>query len=407
MLLLLTASFPVFAAGEKKTTSKDPAKPAWAIPEYGEKAYNFMTETMGGYDPLAPNATELTATAAVLMEAKSGRVLYESASTEPRYPASMTKLMTLIVTLDAIEKGEVSLDDKVSFSEKAVAEDGTKTGYTAGATDSLRHCLEMIMVFSANDAAYAIAEHVGGSVPAFVERMNDKAKEIGMEHTKFVNPNGLPDDKHVTTAYDMAVLGRYCTGREDVMAYTSLKSTEMEKFGTIYNSNKLLFWTEGTDGLKTGTTTAAGHCLTATAVRDDMRLIAVVMGCKKDFTHYTDAMKLLEYGFANYSLVTAVEKGEAMGKANVLYGKEDKVSLVAAEDIAFPVKNGEAAEPEIQKEIVDVEGPADIGADGGDVIVTVNGAEMGRCDLVTTEKIHKRGLFLWLKDFFSALIAGV
>ncbi|MGI5875093.1 MAG: D-alanyl-D-alanine carboxypeptidase family protein [Bacillota bacterium] len=408
ILLLLFAVPAGISAETAAQTAPAPAQPVWTIPEYGAKAYETVTAAMAAYDPLAETAPDVDATAAVLMDAASGKILYELDPDGLRYPASMTKIVTLLVTLDAIEEGTTSYDSYVVFSPEAVALEGTKTGYLAGATDTLEHCLEMMMVFSANDAAYAIAEHVSGSIPAFAARMNEKAAELGMTASHFVNPNGLHDENHWTTARDMAILSRCAVKQPEVMRFASMESTAMPDGKVLYNTNKLLFWCEGADGLKTGTTLLAGHCLAATAERNGMRLIAVTMGSQKDYTHYINAMKLLEYGFANYSLVTAIEKGEYFGTVNVLYGKENSVRLAAADAVVFPVRNGETPTPQFETVIADaVEGPADAGIDGGDVIVTVNGEEVGRTDLITTEIIHKRGIFLWIKDFFAALINEV
>lgn len=408
LFLLISFAMLFCPAALRAETAAKPAEPVWTIPEYGQKAYETVTAAMDAYDPTAETAPDITATAAVIMEVKSGKLIYEFHPDGLRYPASMTKLMTLLVVLDAVEAGQVSYDDAVVFSEEAVAEEGSKTGYKAGATDTLGHCLEMMIVFSANDAAYALAEHVSGSIPAFAVLMNDKAAELGMTGTHFVNANGLHDDNHHSTARDIATLSRYCIGIPEVMRIASLESTTMPDGKVIYNTNKLLFWCEGTDGLKTGTTLLAGHCLTATAERDGMRLVAVTMGSASDYGHYIDAMKLLEYGFANYTTNTVVTAGEDFGKVDVLYGKEGQVTLVAAADIVVPVKKGEAVEPQIDAEILDdVEGPADAGIDGGDVIVSINGEEVGRTDLITAEDIHKRSVIQWLKDFFAALINEV
>ena len=372
------------------------------------KAYTAVMSALNGYDPTAATAPGLDVPTAILIDAGSGRVLYELNADSKSYPASMTKLMTLLVTLDAIDAGRISLDDTVTFSAAAVAEDGSKTGNLAGATDTLAHTLKMMMVYSANDAAYAVAEAVSGNVADFVNLMNEKAAALGMTATHFANPNGLQDENHYTTARDMATLARYCAGDKEVMQYTGLKKTTLPAGQVVYNTNKLLFWCEGCDGLKTGTTAAAGRCLTATAKRDGMRLIAVVMGGTYDYSHYINAMKLLEYGFANYSLTTLVEKGEKLATADVVYAKEDTVNLVASADISYPVKTGETVEPEINTDVAGaIEGPATAGTDGGDVTVTVNGAEVGSCDLVTAAAVHKRTVILWLKDFFAALVSSV
>lgn len=405
-LLVLVLSFGVCA--QNTAAQNGEAASTWTIPEYGEKAYNTMKAAMDAYDPLAETAPGLEATAAVLMDADSGMILYEVDPDGLRYPASITKLVTLLVTLDAVEEGKVSYTDEVPFSEAAVTQEAAYLKYEPGTTDTLERCLEMMIVFSANDAAYAVAEYIGGTVEQFVALMNEKAAELGMANTHFVNPNGLHDPNHWSTARDIAALCRYCVNNEEVMRFVSMEKTTLKDGTEIYNTNKLLFWYEGADGLKTGTTLAAGHCLTATAERNGMRLISVTLGSKLDYMHYIDGMKLLDYGFANYTLVKAVEKGTVYGETEVLYGKEDTVELAAAGDIVFPVKNGETAEPEIVTEIAEsVEGPAEAGTDGGDVIVTLNGTEIGRCDLVTVSEIHDRSVWQWLKDFFSALFGSL
>ncbi len=377
-------------------------------PAYSDKAYATVMGAFNAYDPKAETAPNLDVTAAILMDADSGRVLYELCPDELRYPASMTKLMTLLVTIDAINAGQVSYDDIITFSAEAVAEDGSKTGCAVGTTDTLKHVLEMMMVCSANDAAYAVAEAVGGNVTAFAALMNAKAKALGMGNTNFVNPNGLHDENHYMTARDMATLCRESVNNETVLRFCSLSSTTLPMGTVCYNTNKLLFWYEGCDGLKTGTTEAGGHCLATTAKRDGMRLVAVVMGGTYDYSHYINGMKLLEYGFANYTLTTLVEKGSVLAKADVVYGRENTVELIAESDILYPVKNGENVTPEIITDIAEViEGPAKAGMDVGDAVVKIDGKEVGSCHLLTETTIHKRTVFRWLKDFFLALVSSV
>lgn len=402
--MICCCSAAAFAESEADVQSGAAA----ANPAYSDKAYTTVMNAFNAYDPKAASAPALDVSAAVLMDADSGRILYELSPDGLRYPASMTKLMTLLVTFDAIDAGQISFDDTVTFSAEAVAVDGSKTGCVAGTTDTLEHVLEMMMVCSANDAAYAVAETVGGNVTDFVALMNAKAKVLGMDNTNYVNPNGLHDEKHYTTARDMATLCRVCINDAEVMKFCSLVSTSLPSGTVCYNTNKLLFWYDGCTGLKTGTTEAGGHSLAATAERDGMRLIAVVMGGTYDYSHYINGMKLLEYGFANYSLTPLVEKGSVLAKTDVIYGREDTVNLAAENDIFYPVKNGETVTPEIITDVADaIEGPAEAGTDGGDVVVKVDGTEVGSCDLVTEKDIHKRTIFHWLKDFFSALVGSV
>lgn len=409
-LILLAAALLVLllsCAVSAKTKTKEPVSD-WSIPQYGEKAWNAFTAAINGLDTVSGTWPEISSGAGIVIDAQSGQAVYILNPDERRYPASMTKLMTLVVALDALNNGEVKNEDIVTYTAEAVALDGTRTGNIEGVGDTFQHTLEMMTVFSANDAAYVVALHVSGSIPAFAERMNKKAAELGMTNTHFVNPNGLHDDNHWTTARDMAVLCRYIIGREDCMAYCSLDRTVAPNGKIVYNTNKLLFWTQGADGLKTGTTEMAGHCLAATASRNGMRLIAVTMGSKSEYGHYIDSALLLEYGFANYSTAVAVKKGTDMGKVDVLYGREKNVSVAAAEDISYIIPNNQSADPKIEVNVTEsLEGPAGVGTKAGEIIVTVNGNEVGRCDLVTTEQIHKRGPIRWLMDFFSQLFHGI
>lgn len=399
LLFLLCTSLPLSAEESAST---------WTVAEYGEKAYTTMQKEMENYDPLSAEAPGLSATAAVLMDAETGQILYELDPDGLRYPASLTKMMTLIVVLDAVNKGKVSLDDTVVFSETAVTQESSYLNLDPGTTVTLEHCLEVMMVFSANDAAYALAEHVGGTAENFAAMMNETAKNLGMTASHFVNPNGLPDPDHWTTARDLATLSRYCTTRKDAMHYTSMEYVEINGGKKVYNTNKLLFWTEGADGLKTGNTLAAGHCLAATAERNGMRLISVTLGSSKDYYHYIDGMKLLEYGFANFSLEKAVSAGDPLGSVTALYGRENTVEVAAAEDIYYVIKTGETVTPEVVTEFAEgVEGPAEAGVNGGDVVVYINGTEVGRCDIITTEAIRKRSLWQWLGDFFTALVQSI
>ena len=400
ILLLLLCLSPGVSAAKSAAVN-----PAWTIPEYGEKAWNLYSGEMAAFDTSSPDKLNLNGTAALLMEASSGRVLYELDRGGLRYPASVTKLMTLIVTLDAVNNGEIALTDLVTYSPAAVAEDGSKSGHLAGDTDTLEQSLSLIMVISCNDTAYAIAERVCGSVDAFVKRMNDKAAALGLVNTVYCNPNGLHNDAHYTTAEDLAKLAQYCLQREDVMKYVSLREVTMPNGKIGYNSNKLLFWLEGTTGLKTGRTVAAGNNLVATATRNGMTLIAVVLSCK-DYYNYIDAAKLLEYGFANYSMKTVVEKGSSRGTVPAYKTREKEAEVKAGEDISYPMAASETDIPDIVVDSPGVVGQCDEGTDVGDIVVTLNGEEIGRCDLVTAEKIHSRSIFGWLKDLFLSVIGS-
>lgn len=271
------------------------------VPLFSQKAYAVTEDT-------------ITAPSAVLMEASSGKVLFEKNPHEQRPCASITKVMTMLLVCEAIDNGKLSLDDTITASAHAASMGGSDIWLEEGETMSADDMIKATVVASANDAAVALAEHLCGSEEVFVQKMNEKAQQIGMKETVFKNCNGLDEEGHITSAYDVAVMSRELIKHEMIFNYTSIWLDNLRDGKTqIVNTNKLLKTYNGITGLKTGTTNDAGCCMSASAKRGDMSLVAVVLGCNSGKERFSDAAALLDYGFANFS-VTKISLPEDMPK---------------------------------------------------------------------------------------------
>jgi len=304
-------------------------------------------------------ALALKAPSAVLMDAATGTVLYESNDRERLRPASVTKIMTLLLVMEALDAGRIGWNDSVTASAAAVAKGGSQVYLKEGEQMTMDEMLKSVVVSSANDCAAALAEHVAGSESAFVERMNARAAELGMKDTHFVNCTGLDDGPdaagHLTTAYDIALMSRELLRHDAIRKYTSIWMDTVRdgKFG-LSNTNKLVRFYNGTTGLKTGFTSAAGYCMSATAARDGMELIAVVMHCTTSPERFESAKALLDYGFANYALVTP-SPPEKLGAVRVELGASPYVQPEPASGgpilIEKGLKNSVETTVELQKSV--------------------------------------------------------
>lgn len=255
-------------------------------------------------DVNAVTGETITAPSAVLMETSSGKILFEKNPHEQRPCASITKVMTMLLVCEAIDNGKLSLDDTITASAHAASMGGSDIWLEEGETMSANDMIKATVVASANDAAVALAEHLCGSEEVFVQKMNEKANQLGMKDTVFKNCNGLDEDGHITSAYDVAVMSRELMKHEMIFDYTSIWLDNLRDGKTqIVNTNKLLKTYKGITGLKTGTTNDAGCCMAASATRGDMSLVAVVLGCNSGKERFSDAAALLDYGFANFSVI--------------------------------------------------------------------------------------------------------
>ncbi len=274
-----------------------------------------------------PAAPETVAPSYVLMERDTGKLICEKDAHTKRPPASVTKVMTLLLVMEALDNGKISLEDTVSVSEHAAGMGGSQVFLSPGETISVLDLLKSTVISSGNDSAVALAEHIAGSEEGFVSLMNEKAKELGMENTTFKNCTGLDVEGHLTTAYDIALMSRELIKHSEIKKYTTIwmDSIRDGKF-MLSNTNKLIRTYRGITGLKTGSTSVAKFCLSATAERDGMELIATIMGAPTAKERFADASKLLDYGFANFALLSIAEELETP-ELPVLFGKEETVGL--------------------------------------------------------------------------------
>ncbi|MEG2938911.1 MAG: D-alanyl-D-alanine carboxypeptidase family protein, partial [Oscillospiraceae bacterium] len=271
----------------------------------------------------------LDASAVVLVERETGEVLYEKNADEPRAIASITKVMTIILVMEALESGKISLDETVNISEHAFSMGGSQIWLEPGEIFTVNELLKAVSVASANDAAVALAEHVGGSEDGFVSMMNQKAAELGMTKTTFKNSNGLDEDGHISCARDVALMSREILKHELVRNYITTWMDELRNGETqLTNTNKMLKSFNGISGIKTGTTNKAGVCISASAIRNDMELIAVVLGSSDSKARFASAGTLLEYGFANYELAPIKLDMALLTPVEVSLGEEEKCGIV-------------------------------------------------------------------------------
>ena len=302
---------------------------------------------------------EVAGKSALLMDAATGTVLYEKNAHEKLAPASVTKVMTLLLIMEAIDSGKIRWEDLVTASEAAAAKGGSQIYLKVGETMTVTDMVKSIAVSSANDCACAMAEHLAGSEEAFVGRMNEKAQELGMRDTNFVNCTGLDDgpnaSDHKTSAYDIALMSRaLLVNHPDIKKYTTIwmDTVRNGEFG-LSNTNKLVRFYSGATGLKTGFTSAAGYCLSATAERDGLELIAVVMGAETSQSRNTACKQLLDYGFANYALVAPNMEQEAL--VPVRLGNADSIRLVPGETaqllIDKALKSGVTTDISLEEEV--------------------------------------------------------
>lgn len=303
----------------------------------------FVLFFMGISVCLAEEDLTPSAKSAILIDKASGEVLYEKNADEKRPPASMTKLASMLIVMEEIDKGNLSFTDEVTISEEAANMGGSQVFLEAGEVYPVSSLLKGVAIASGNDAVVALAEKVAGSTGAFVDMMNKKMKEIGANNTNFVNPHGLDAENHYSTARDMATIARNLLKYETILEYTSIYEEYLEKNdGTktwLVNTNKLVRFYNGVDGLKTGFTSTAGYCLTATAKKDNFRLISVIMGSDTSENRSSDTVKLLNYGFNSFKINIIKKRDEVLGKVRIEGGKKDFANIVLLNDATELLKN--------------------------------------------------------------------
>ena len=355
------------------------------------------------FDDVDVEGLSVNAKSAVLIEASTGEILYSYNSKEALAPASVTKIMTLLLVAEALSDGKINLDDNVIVSANASSMGGSQVFISEGESFTVEELLKCTIIASANDAAVALAELIAGSESRFVVMMNERAKELGMSSTNFENCTGLDDQttNHVTSAYDIGVMSRELIKHDIILKYSNVWQDEIRNGDFILtNTNRLVRYYQGCTGLKTGSTDKAGFCVSATAMRDGMHLIAVIMGAPTRDDRNNAARSLLDYGFSTYSLYT--EEPMQLERVPVYHGTPDEVTLFT-NDFSCLVKKGEASLVERTYSIPEfIVGHHCPGEKVGEVIYTLEGRELGRCDIIIFDEINP--LSVW--DIFMRILVG-
>lgn len=355
---------------------------------------------------LTPNAKS-----AILIEASTGKVLYNKNENEELAPASMTKIMSMLLIMEAIDKGQIKLTDKITISENAASMGGSQLFLQPNQTAKVEDLLKGIAIASGNDAVVAMAEKIGGTEENFVKMMNKKAKELGLKNTQFKNPHGLDTEGHYSSAHDMALMAQELIKHETILNYTSVYEEYLTKSdGTelwMVNTNKLVKFYDGVDGLKTGFTTTAGYCLTATALKNGMRLISVVMGEDTSANRSTDTVALLNYGFNSYKLNTIVSKDKKLGTVKINKGKEQIAKLKVKNSVTELLNvNENKKKYTITTDIDPITAPVKEGDKVGTLKVKYKGKTVRKADITIDGNIKKANLWDLFRRNTSSVVSG-
>lgn len=395
-LVLCANMFPVFASGE--TLSVDELEEMLTFDDVDEAEVFLAVNTA--------LQVEVNAKACILMDANTGTVLSAKNEDEQLFPASVTKIMTLLLVCEAIDSGVITFDQMLICSEDAASKGGSQIWLEAGEEMSVRDLFKAAVVYSANDACAVLSEAVAGSEAAFVDMMNKRAKELGMENTNFDNCSGLDDDTdtHKSTARDIAIMSRELLKHQYVTEYSTIWMDSVRNGETqLVNTNRLVRYYSGATGLKTGTTSKAGCCISASAQRDGLHLIAVVLGADNSNDRFNSARALLDWGFANYEIYTPVIDTSLLTDVTVLHGVEEQVALYAGETQQLLLNKGAGQRVEAHYEIPEsVQAPVYTGQEVGKIIFTAGGVTLAEYDLCAQNDVEKITFFkAWLKIFRS------
>ena len=354
-------------------------------------------------EAIAKDELNLDCESAILIEQNSGQVLYEKNCHEQLRPASVTKLMTILLTFEALEAGQIKLEDKVPCSQNAASMGGSQIWLDPREELSVNEMIKAMCVVSANDCVVAMAEHIAGSQEAFVEKMNNKAKELGMNDTTFKNCHGIDEDGHETSAYDIALMSKELLNKyPEITKYTTIWMDSLrDGKSELVNTNKLVRNYKGATGLKTGSTSLALYNLSASATRDDLSLIAVIMKASTTKIRFAEAQKLLDYGFNKYTFKKFATKGDIIKEVNVNKGNKETVKGILEEDSGALIRKENDKNVE-QSIIIDniIDAPIEKGQKIGEVIYSFDGKEIGKTNIISDIKIEKLNLFTMSKRVY-------
>ncbi|HPT86722.1 MAG TPA: D-alanyl-D-alanine carboxypeptidase family protein [Bacillota bacterium] len=369
----------------------------------------FSVGFMGSIRPVW--AFSIEAKAAILMDPVSGKILYAQNEHQRLPPASVTKVMTMLLIMEAVESGRIGWDEKIVTSKAAAGMGGSQIYLKEGEEMTLREMFKAIAVVSANDASTAIAEHLYGSDIDFVEAMNNRAQKLKLKNTHFANETGLPDPEHYSSAYDLAVISRELLKYPEVLKFTSIWMDSLRdgKF-ILRNTNELIRVYRGADGLKTGHTSEAKYCLAATAKKGDFRLLSVILGAESDAARVAQTKRLLDYGFRNFQWKPVFESKKVIGRVYIKGAKQEQVSVQLRSDFGVVVERG--------KELVvttritpdkNIKLPIKSGARIGTVSAVLEGKIIGQAPVYAAENVEEANFLVkgwrWIRDFFKSLFS--
>ena len=346
----------------------------------------------------------------IIMEASTGKILFDKNMDEQKSPASMTKIMTMLLTVEAIESGKISLEDEVNISTNASKMGGSQVYLEENSTATVEMLLKSIAIGSANDASVAVAEKIGGTESNFVNMMNKRAKELGAVNTTFKNPHGLDEEGHLTTAHDLALIARELIKHEEILKLTSTYETTItHKNGKslwLVNTNKLIKFYNGLDGLKTGFTDNAGYCLTGTMLRNDMRLITVTMKAPTKEDRNTDTINLMEYAYSMYYKSTLIKKDKKIGDMFIDNAKKRKISYYLKEDASVILdKDVRNIKYNYSVKLNNVKAPLKKNDVVGTLTLHLNNQDINY-NLIVKENIKKSNYFVRLSNYLKDIING-
>lgn len=353
---------------------------------------------------------DLTAKSSILIEASTGEILSEKNSDEKLAPASMTKIMTMLLIMESLEKNEYSLEDKVNISTNAASMGGSQVFLEAGSELKVKELLKAIAIASANDAAVAMAEYTAGSIESFVNLMNEKAASLGCTNTTFKNVHGLDTEGHLTTAKDMSIMARELLKHEEILTFSSIYEEFLNKpdgsSTWMVNTNKLIKYYNGLDGLKTGFTKNAGYCLTATAKRNNMRLISVVMNEPTTEKRSSDTIKLLNYGFANYKIKVVMPKDQDLGSIEIKNGKKETVGIKLTEDATNLESISDNKKYGFNINVDKIKAPIKVGDIIGKLEITIDGSVKKEIPITVKEDVKKANIWDLYKRNLNKILIG-
>lgn len=364
----------------------------------------LITPALAAGASATADVPQIKAPSAILVERSTGTILYEKNAHEILHPASVTKIMTMLLTMEAVESGFLTYDTVLTVSEHAAQMGGSQVFLEPGEQMTLHEALKCIAVSSANDACVMVGEHIAGSEESFVSKMNERAKSLGMHDTHFVNCTGLDAEGHVTSAYDIALMSRALLAFDDIRNYTTIWTDTIRNgaFG-LSNTNKLVRFYNGSTGLKTGFTSDAGYCISASAMRDNMELIAVIMKSDTSANRNADASVLLNYGFSQYAMY--IPELSALSPVKVMLGKETAVLPQLSKQPAVLVKKNDINRISVSVECVSsVSAPVEIGQTLGRCFIRLDDRILSEIPILASSSVEKKSVKDLYGDYLSRFL---